>query len=402
MKWGGFMRRILTMVLIFIISTSTVVYGNIGIEDNLRSYILADFETGQILEEHNIDEVVEIASISKLMSYLVIMDEVSKGNIFLEDNIIIDKDTTKIKGSSFKLKIGEEFTVKELLDAGMVVSANDAIYALSKHVAKTEEKFVQLMNEKARELGLLNAVFYNSTGLPISERNVQNIMTTREIFELSKYIIEKHPRVLETSKQRSIEVVSRDYFQRNTNPLLSEIKEVDGLKTGFTNKAGYCYVSTFNIPEKPNNTKDLRLISIVMGAKNIEERNEMSRVLVEYGLSNYSNKIFLDRKIPLNTLSFPKGDITEVDTIPDKEFSRLVKADEDIVVNIAMNEDINLPIMKNTIVGKATIEDNGQVIFETDILIKDNVNKAKWYEIVGRFFEALFDGIKALWDEYWG
>lgn len=395
------MRRILTIILMFIISTSTVAYGDINIEKDIRSYILADFETGQILESNNIYEVVEIASISKLMSYLVIMDEIYMGNIGLDDNIIIDKDTTKIKGSSFKLKVGEEFTVRELIDAGMVVSANDAIYALSKHVAKTEESFVILMNEKAKELGLVNSVFYNSTGLPVQEKNVQNKMTTREIFELSKYIIKTHPGVLETSRQRSIEVVSRDFFQRNTNPLLMEIKEVDGLKTGFTNKAGYCYVSTFNIQGKPNNTKDLRLIAIIMGAKNMEERNEMSKVLIEYGLSNYSHKIFLDREISLNTLNFPKGDITDVDTFPDKEFSRLIKMDENITLNIYMDEDIKLPITKDTIVGKVIVEDNGQAIFETDILIKDNVNKAKWHIIVGRFFEALFDGIKATWDEYW-
>lgn len=397
------MRRILAIVLIFIISTNTVVYGdiNINIEKDIRSYILADFETGQILEAKNIYEVVEIASISKLMSYLVIMDEISMGNICLDDNIIIDKDTTRIKGSSFKLKVGEEFTVKELIDAGMVVSANDAIYALSKHVAKTEEGFVILMNEKAKELGLANSVFYNSTGLPMPKKDVQNKMTTKEIFELAKYIIKKYPGVLETSRQRSIEVVSRDFFRRNTNPLLMKIKEVDGLKTGFTNKAGYCYVSTFNIQGKPNDSKDLRLISIVMGAKDIEERNEMSKVLVEYGLSNYSHKIFLDREVPLNTLSFPKGDITQVDTIPDKEFSRLIKMDENVTLNICMDEDIKLPIKKDTIVGKVTIEDNGQAIFETNILIKDNVNKAKWYVIVERFFEALFDGIKSIWNEYW-
>jgi len=395
------MRRMLTIVLIFIMSTSSVVYGEIILEKDIRSYILADFETGQVLEYSNIDEVVEIASISKLMSYLVIMDEISMGNICLDDNIIIDKDTTKIKGSSFKLKVGEEFTVKELLDAGMVVSANDAIYALSKHVAKTEENFVILMNEKAKKLGLVNSVFYNSTGLPLQEKNVQNKMTTREIFELSKYIIKTHPRVLETSRQRSIEIVSRDFFQRNTNPLLMEIKEVDGLKTGFTNKAGYCYVSTFNIQGKPNNTKDLRLISIVMGAKTIEERNEMSKVLVEYGLNNYSHKIFLDRDVPLNIINFRKGDIIQVGTIPDKEFSRLIKADENITLNICMDEDIALPIMKDTIVGKVTVEKDGQAIFETDILMKEDVNKAKWYVIVGRFFESLFDSIKAIWDEYW-
>ncbi len=391
------MRKISAIILmiIIIITTSTIAYSNIGIEENLRSYILADFETAEILEEHNIDEIVEIASISKLMSYLVIMDEISKGNISLEDIVIIDKDTTKIKGSSFNLKVGEKFTVRELLEASIIVSGNDATYALAKYVAGTEENFVRMMNVKAKEIGLENAVFYNSTGLPIVEKDIQNKMTTREIFKLTQYIIKNYPGVLETAKIKSIEIVSRDYFQRNTNPLINEIKEVDGLKTGFTNKAGYCYVSTFNKIGMETETKDLRLIAIVMGAKNLEIRDAMAQILVEYGLNNYSHRIFLDEKIPLKTLEFPKGEVMEVEVFAEKNFSKLVKSDEDIVLNINIDENIPLPIAKNTKIGKATVEKDGEIIFQSDILIKENVNKAKWYVLVRRFFEKLFS---ILWD----
>lgn len=389
-----FMKRILSILLLLMILTNSVALGEIGIEDNVRAYILADFETGQVLEQYNIDEVVEIASISKLMSYIIIMEEVSKGNIALDDIIKIDKDTTKIKGSSFKLKVGEEFTVKELIEAAMVVSGNDATYALAKHVAKTEEKFVQRMNEKAKEMGLKNTVFYNSTGLPVAQTNVQNQMTTREIFQLSRYLIEKYPNVLQTAKIRAIEVVSRDFFQRNTNPLLDEIKEVDGLKTGFTNKAGYCYVSTFNIRGRKTKTKDLRLIAIVMGAKDLEIRDAMSKILVQYGMNNYSNRIFLDKEIPLKTLEFPKADIIEVPIFPKEGFAKLIKNDDNMTINMDIKEDITLPIQKNSKVGEVKIEKDGEVIFKTDILIKEDVNKAKWYVLVRRFFEKLLHGIE--------
>lgn len=382
-----FMKRILSILLLLMILTNSVALGEIGIEDNVRAYILADFETGQVLEQYNIDEVVEIASISKLMSYIIIMEEVSKGNIALDDIIKIDKDTTKIKGSSFKLKVGEEFTVKELIEAAMVVSGNDATYALAKHVAKTEEKFVQRMNEKAKEMGLKNTVFYNSTGLPVAQTNVQNQMTTREIFQLSRYLIEKYPNVLQTAKIRAIEVVSRDFFQRNTNPLLDEIKEVDGLKTGFTNKAGYCYVSTFNIRGRKTKTKDLRLIAIVMGAKDLEIRDAMSKILVQYGMNNYSNRIFLDKEIPLKTLEFPKADIIEVPIFPKEGFAKLIKNDDNMTINMDIKEDITLPIQKNSKVGEVKIEKDGEVIFKTDILIKEDVNKAKWYVLVRRFLK---------------
>lgn len=399
------MKRFLSILLIImIILTNQLSYGEdsiknsfmtpINMRDDLRSYILADYDTGQILEEYNIDETIEIASISKLMSYLVVMDEISKRNISLEDIVTIDKDTTRIKGSSFNLKVGEKFTIKELLEASIVVSGNDATYALAKYIGGSEENFVKMMNEKGKKIGLENAIFYNSTGLPIEEKDIQNKMTTREIFKLTQYIIKNYPDVLETAKIKSIELVSRNYFQRNTNPLLEEIKEVDGLKTGFTNKAGYCYVSTFNIRGRATKTKDLRLIAIVMGAKELEKRNEMAKLLVEYGLNNYSHKIFLDNNITLRTLELPKGDITKVAVFAQNGFSKLVRNDENIVVNVNIDEDIKLPIKKNTKVGNATVEKNGEIIFQSDILIKEDVNKAKWYVLLGRFLDRLINRVR--------
>lgn len=383
------MKRKLSIILLIIITmTSTFSYGEIGIENELRSYILADAKTGQVLEEYNINEVVEIASISKLMTYLVVMDEVSDGKISLKDKIFIDQDIARIKGSTFDLKVGEVFTVEELLEASMVVSANDATYALSKHIAGTEENFAILMNEKAIQLGLKNAKFYNSTGLP--QNRVQNMMTTKEIFELSKYIIEKYPEVLETSRKRAIEVISRDYYQKSTNPLLLKVKEVDGLKTGFTNKAGYCYVSTFNMEGKKDTTKDLRLISIVMGTKGLKERDELGRILVEYGLDNYSNKIFFDEEIDLGTIELPKGDLAEVKTYPENGLSKVVKHDEDIKTTISIDEEIKLPITKGHKVGKATVEKEGNIIFETDIIVKEDVKIAKWYVLFARYLGELY------------
>jgi len=397
------MRRkyfILFLALVIIINP-VLAYGEDNLEngktyslsdlsDGLRSYLLADYETGEILEEYNIDEAVEIASISKLMSFLIIMEKVEEGIISLDDVVKIDKDTTKIKGSSFKLKEGEEFTVKELLDAAIVISGNDATYALAKYVAGTEEEFVKLMNEKAKELGFNNAVFYNSTGLPVNGSDVQNKMTTREIFKLSQYIIEHYPIILDICKIKAIEVKERDFFQINTNPLLYEIKEVDGLKTGFTNKAGYCYVSTFKIDGIEGQTKDLRLIAIVMGAKDLLERNQMAKVLVEYGINHFSKKVILDKNVPLETLYFPKGDITETYVYPEEEFSKLIRKGTDITIDLDL-DDIALPLKANTKVGKAYVKEDGKTIFETSILVKEDVNKAKWYVLVWRFIKTLFE-----------
>ena len=385
-------RRINILLVIIMILTSSFAYGEIGIEDELRSYILADFETGEVLEEYNINEVIEIASTSKLMTYLVVMDEITRGNGSLKDRVIIDKDVASVGGSSLKLEVGEVFTVEELLDAAMVVSANDATYALSKYIGGTEGNFAVMMNDKAMEIGLTNARFYNSTGLPLAG-GVQNTMTTKELFKLSQHIITRYPGILKTSQKFAIEVTSRDYFQRNTNPLLMEIKEVDGLKTGFTNKAGYCYVSTFNILGKENRSENLRLISIVMGAKGFEERKELSRVLVNHGIENYSKKILLSEVISLETIEIPKANTPEVEAFPREGLSRLVKNDEDIDVRVELYEKMILPIEKGEKIGSVIVERNGEEIFETDIILNEDVKKANWFILFARFISNLYDKI---------
>ena len=264
---------ILTIIFVFV--ANSFVFGSIGIEDEVRAYLLGDFETGRILEGYNIDEAIEIASISKLMSYLIVMEHIERGKIRLEDQVYIDKDVTRIKGSSLKLEEGELFTIKELLEASLVVSANDATYALAKYVAGSEEEFVKMMNHKAQSLGFKTAYFINSTGLP--EGNRQNKMSTVDIFNLSRYIINRFPEILSLTSIPYIQLEHRDYKEENTNPLLKEIRGVDGLKTGFTNKAGYCLVATINNKGDGIEKEDLRLISIVMGTQSYEKRKELSQ-----------------------------------------------------------------------------------------------------------------------------
>ena len=383
-------RRISFILMIIIVLSSSLSYGVIGIEDQLRSYILADYESGQVLEEYNIDEVIEIASISKIMTYLVVMDEVTKGNASLKDTIMIDKDTARIGGSSLKLEIGEVFTVEELIDGAMVISANDAAYALSKYIGGTEANFATMMNEKSRQIGLENAKFYNSTGLPLAG-GVQNVMTTRELFTLAQHIIKTYPQVLEVTQKFAVEVRSRDFFQRNTNPLLMEVKEVDGLKTGFTNKAGYCNLSTFNMLGQENTSKDLRLISIIMGADGFKERKELSRVLVDYGMKNYSNKIILNENIALEKIQIPKADIVETELFPRESLNKLVKSDQLIDVLVEIDENLSLPIVGGQTIGQAIVKENGEEIFQTDIILNQDIKKANWFQLMIRYISNLYD-----------
>ncbi len=342
------------------------------------------------------DKPVEIASITKLMSYLVIMDEVTKGNISLEDEVLIDEDVARIKGSSFKAEVGEIFSVRELIEASIVVSANDATYALAKKVAGTEEAFVKLMNNKAKELHLENTIYFNSTGLPVEDLDIQNVMATREIFILSCHIIDKYPEILEISKMPFIEMESRNYVEGNTNPLLAEIDGVDGLKTGFTNKAGYCYVSTFAAKGDKIETKDSRFIGIVMGTKGFNERKELGKTLIQYGLDNYSSRVILDENIPLDTLIFPKGNPKEIEIYPRQGFTKLIKNDENIEVSLSLNDKLKPSIKKDSAIGKVTVYKDGEIIREEEVIVKEKVKKANPFILLGRFIENMFLKIKGI------
>ena len=387
-----FVKKKLSLILILAVLLLNInVYADIGIEDNLRSYILADSETGKILESYNIDEIVEIASISKIMTYAVVMDHVIKGDISLDDMIRIDADTARIKGSTFDLKEGEEFKVEELLEASLVVSGNDATYALAKYVAGSEAGFAELMNAKAGEIGLENAVFYNSTGLPIYPEDVQNKMTTRELFELANYIINSYPDVIEITKLKAIGMADRDFFHWNSNPLIPKIKEVDGLKTGFTNKAGYCHVATFTKKAKKGQADDLRLIAIVMGAKNLNERNKMGETLVKYGLDNYSNKVFLDSEVPISKLYFENGKVQEINIYPSTNYSELVKEDEDIEIEVDLKDKTTLPLKRDQVVGSVRIVEDGKTVYESDVLVKESLKKANIFVRFGRKIKSIFN-----------
>lgn len=384
-------RVIILFIFLLLLLFNTVAYGSIGIENDTRAYLLGDYETGEILESFNIDEPIEIASISKLLSYFVIMDELQKGKTSLEDKITIDKDIASIKGSSYKVKIGQEFTLKELLEASIVVSANDATYAIAKHISGSEDQFVKLMNNKAKELGLNNAIMYNSTGLPIEDIDVQNKMTTREVFILSKELIKIYPQILELTTIPFIEVSSRNFTGANTNPLLKEIEGVDGLKTGFTNKAGYCYVSTIKIRGKEKISENLRLIGIVMGTTGFKERKLLGKIVMDYGINNYSKKVILHDDLPLDTITIPWAETKEVELFPEKGFSHLVNNKDNIEIQIKINEKNKLPIMENYPIGTAIVYKNNESIFETNIVTRVGIKRANILTLINRFIDDVYN-----------
>lgn len=384
-------RRIAIILVILILISNISVFADLGIENRVSSYLLGDFESGEILEGYRINKPTEIASISKLMSYLLVMEAVEEGKISLEDKVTIDTATSRIKGSSLNLVAGEVLTVDELLSGLMVVSGNDATYALANYVGRSEEEFVKLMNDKARDLGFVNSFFVNSSGLPVNE--VQNIMSPKEIFLLSKYIIDKFPQILAYGHLDFLEMPERNFKKENTNPLLGLIPGIDGLKTGFTNKAGYCLVSTLQVEKRSKDTDDFRFIGLIMGADGLQSRGDLSKSLIEYGLEKYENRLILDKEEISHTILIKNAKDIEIDIYPQRDYKKVVDKDRLITKELILYDDIRAPIEKDSVVGKMKIVMDGETLEEINLLVKADVEKANIFVRLIRSIKNLIDNI---------
>lgn len=266
-----FIKFISFFMAIFILIPTISLADTFGVEDKFTSYLVINSDSGEILGEYESEKVLPIASITKLMTYNIVKDSIKAGKISLTDQVTITKEMAEIPGSSFNLKEGEVLTVDDLLKGMLVVSGNDAAKALAITVGGNEEAFVKLMNKKAEEIGLEHAKFYNASGYPVDDK--ENEMSTKDICKMTDYILKEYPEILDYSKIRILDYPSRGFKRKSSIPLLGEVKGVDGLKTGTTDKAGHCVVTTMKVNE---NTKEkpYRVIIVAMGASSKEERDK--------------------------------------------------------------------------------------------------------------------------------
>ncbi len=379
--------RLLSLILAIILFGTNISYGEIkdkSLDTNLRAYLIGDYKTGRILEGNNIDNIIEIASISKVMSYMVVMDS----GIDLNEKVLIDQDTLSIGGSIMKLEGGKEYTVDKLLDYSLVISSNNAIYALAKYVSGSEERFVEKMNDKAKEIGLETAKFYNSTGLPVKGQDVQNVMSSRDIFNMAVYVIKNYPILEKTSIEsiRGLDFFGVEKNLKNTNPTML-MGEVDGLKTGHTNKAGYCLVATF-----PVSLND-RIVGIFMGAKTDEKRTEITRDATVYINERYKEKELLWKDEVVGSLTIENSNRKNLEVYPIDNYSGVVDNTKDISYELKAYERPNFPIKKGEALGVVKIKNGDTIIYESDVIAEKTVREMN---IVSKFFQSIGDFFRTL------
>lgn len=253
----------------------------------VNSVLVGDATTGEIYYRYQSDAPYAIASTTKLMTYLLAMDAISAGQITLEEQVTISEAAQRLAESSdgvIPLKAGEQITVQELLVGILLPSSNECALCLAETIAGSEEAFVEKMNQKARELGLSQAIFFNSHGLPsYTESSIpskrQNRMSAEDMFRLSSYLLNIYPQITEITSLEKVTLESLDFEVRNTNPLLYNLSDVTGLKTGTTNKAGACLVTSLSVDDGKMKHD---LVVVVLGAEDSMERGRISGVLAGY------------------------------------------------------------------------------------------------------------------------
>ena len=371
------MKKILCSLFLFLVGIMSVsaLESTAQLAPNSKSAILLDATTGTILYKKNEHEKLAPASMTKVMSMLLIMEAIDHGSLSLEDEVVISENAANMGGSQVYLQAGEVYQVKELLKGIAVASGNDAVVAMAEKVSGTVEEFVKRMNERAKELGAVDTNFVNPHGL-----DAENHYTTAYDMVLFAKELLKHPTILQYTS------IYEDYLQKkdgssiwlvNTNKLVRFYDGVDGLKTGFTTTAGYCLTAT----AKKNN---LRLISVVMGAETSDKRSSDTTNLLNYGFNTYKSHVVLTSNDSLRIKRVENGVVEQVDLVLTSDYVKLLKQ-TDAKPNVSFNVKVDLlvaPLKKGDVVGEAeVVDENGNVVDTLSVTVKDDVSRANWWEL---------------------
>ncbi|MDA9762412.1 D-alanyl-D-alanine carboxypeptidase [Gammaproteobacteria bacterium] len=324
---------------------------------NLSSYILIEASTNTVIAEFNSDNQIAPASMTKVMSGYVIADQIANGSISLDDKVLISEKAWKTGGSKMFIEAGKKVSVKDLLSGIIIQSGNDATIAMAEYVAGSEEGFVDFMNAYASELGLTNSLFQNSTGF--SDPN--HFTSAKDLAKLTQALINNFPDHYATYKEK--EFTFSGIRQLNRNKLLWRDDSVDGVKTGHTDSAGFCLISSAQ-------RNDMRLIAVVAGSVSENERLTASQRLLEYGFRFYATQKLVSQEIKVTTAKVWGGTTNEVAlgstkdiylTLPRSEF-------KNIKANYQFNNNLQAPIEIGQMIGSIEFTSNDRIVLSAPLV----------------------------------
>lgn len=363
-------------------SVAVFAEGNTDLGLNAKSAILMDEATGNILYESNPDERLPIASVTKVMTMLLIMEAVDSGKISLDDMVTVSENAMSYGGSTMFLETGEQLTVNDMLKGIAVASANDGCVAMAEHLAGSESAFVDMMNEKAKELGMENTHFMNTNGLDEDD----HYSSARDVAIMSRELM-KHETIFNYTSIWMDTLRGGKFQLANTNKLIRFYDGANGLKTGSTSKALCC----LSAAAKRN---DMQLIAVVLGAPTSAERFASAKSLLDYGFANYAVNTQITAGDEVQKIAVEKGVDKEVGVVAGDSCSTLVKKgqEDNITKEIKIDETITAPIEAGQKIGTMTISRDGEVIADIDLNASSAVEKKGIGLIIKDFFATIFFG----------
>lgn len=363
-------------------SVAVFAEGNTDLGLNAKSAILMEEATGNILYESNPDERLPIASVTKVMTMLLIMEAVDSGKISLDDMVTVSENAMSYGGSTMFLETGEQLTVNDMLKGIAVASANDGCVAMAEHLAGSESAFVDMMNEKAKELGMENTHFMNTNGLDEDD----HYSSARDVAIMSRELM-KHETIFNYTSIWMDTLRSGKFQLANTNKLIRFYDGANGLKTGSTSKALCC----LSAAAKRN---DMQLIAVVLGAPTSAERFASAKSLLDYGFANYAVNTQITAGDEVQKIAVEKGVDKEVGVVAGDSCSTLVKKgqEDNITKEIKIDETITAPIEAGQKIGTMTISRDGEVIADIDLNASSAVEKKGIGLIIKDFFATIFFG----------
>lgn len=378
------MKKIFLFTITFLISFR--VFATVDLAKNSKSAILIESTTGKILYEKNSNEKRSPASMTKMMTLLLTTEALENGKIKLDDMVHVSKNASSMGGTQIFLEENSEISVETLLKGISIASANDAAVAVGEYIGGTLDNFVSMMNNRCKELGCKNTEFKNPHGL-----DEEGHLTTAYDMSLIARELVKHECVLKLTStyEDNISVSGENHWLVNTNKLIRFYKGIDGLKTGYTDNAGYCLTATMN-------KNNMRLISVVMGSDTKDNRSSDTIGMLEYGYSMYGSNTVIKKDEFNGTLHIENAKVRDIKYYLDTDINLIVDKN---VRDVNYKTDIELfkvkaPLKKNSKVGVLKLYYDNKT-YSYDLVVHEDIEKASYFKVFSNLLKDIFSGDRA-------
>lgn len=347
-----------------------------------KSAVLMDIATGTILYESNAHEPLPPASVTKVMTMLLIMEAIDAEKIHWDQQVVASEAAAAKGGSQIYLKVGESMSVADMVKSIAVSSANDCACAMAEHIAGSESAFVDMMNARAQELGMQDTHFVNCTGLDDEENAKEHLTSAYDIALMSRQLMKHHPDIQKYTTIWMDTVRNGEFGLSNTNKLVRFYEGATGLKTGFTSKAGYCLSATAQ-------REGLSLVAVVMGCATSQERFAACKSMLDYGFANYA---VVSPEMPEKAVVPVKlGLDKEAEAVVGEDAALLVEKTQRnrIAVDIEMEPEVSAPVSRGQRLGTMTIRSGEQVLRQIPLVAKEEIPKLTFWQLFVKIFRQL-------------